>query len=67
MSLSPCVGLCRLDAQKVCAGCHRTLDEISRWGLLTDDEQRKILHLIAWRQSVGCPPAPSPAAQEPTS
>lgn len=50
MSLSPCVGLCRLNAEKICIGCFRTIDEISRWGLLSSDEQRRILRQIALRQ-----------------
>lgn len=55
MSLSPCIGLCRLDAQKVCIGCFRTIDEISRWGLLSSDEQRRILRQIALRQPAATP------------
>lgn len=66
MSLSPCVGRCRLDVRKVCVGCHRTIDEISRWGLLTTDEQRKILHQIVLRQTGERSPVASPVSQEPT-
>lgn len=28
---SPCIGVCTLDAQSVCTGCHRTLAEIAEW------------------------------------
>ncbi|WP_374136479.1 DUF1289 domain-containing protein [Sphingomonas sp.] len=28
---SPCVKLCRIDADHRCAGCYRTIDEIARW------------------------------------
>lgn len=41
--LSPCTGVCSLDAQGLCEGCHRTAPEIAAW-LHMDDSQR--LHLI---------------------
>ena len=42
---SPCVSVCRLDAQgNACEGCLRTLDEIRTWRAL-DDAQR----LDVWR------------------
>ena len=41
--LSPCIGVCRLDADGLCEGCHRTTDEIAHW-MAYSDEQR--LHLI---------------------
>jgi len=28
---SPCVDICRLDAEGLCVGCRRTLDEIAEW------------------------------------
>jgi predicted Fe-S protein YdhL (DUF1289 family) len=37
--LTPCVGVCRLDAAGFCLGCLRSRDEIARWSGL-DDEQR---------------------------
>lgn len=41
--LSPCVGVCYLDDDGLCEGCHRTSDEIANW-IRYDDAQR--LHLI---------------------
>lgn len=41
--LSPCTGVCALDEQGLCLGCHRSAAEIASW-LHLDDEQR--LHLI---------------------
>ena len=41
--LSPCIGVCSLDAQGICEGCHRSVAEIASW-LHLDDDQR--LHLI---------------------
>ncbi|HEX7341771.1 MAG TPA: DUF1289 domain-containing protein [Rhodanobacteraceae bacterium] len=41
--LSPCVGVCRLDATGLCVGCRRNLDEIARWGSLDDAERRRLM------------------------
>ena len=41
--LSPCTGVCRLDADGLCEGCHRTADEIAHW-IAYSDEQR--MHLM---------------------
>jgi predicted Fe-S protein YdhL (DUF1289 family) len=40
--LSPCIGICRLDAQNLCVGCRRTLDEIAEWPLATESRRREI-------------------------
>ncbi|MBF7731195.1 DUF1289 domain-containing protein [Pseudomonas sp. N040] len=40
---SPCVQVCALDEADVCIGCQRTADEITRWGLMQDDERRAVL------------------------
>jgi predicted Fe-S protein YdhL (DUF1289 family) len=42
--LSPCTGVCRLAADGLCEGCHRTADEIAHW-MAYSDEQR--LHLMS--------------------
>jgi uncharacterized protein len=41
--LSPCIGICRLDADGLCEGCHRTAEEIARWTSYTDAQR---LHLM---------------------
>jgi predicted Fe-S protein YdhL (DUF1289 family) len=40
---SPCTAVCRidLDSQR-CAGCGRTLDQIARWSVMSDDEKRAV-------------------------
>ncbi|MFC0341484.1 DUF1289 domain-containing protein [Paracoccus niistensis] len=44
---SPCRKLCALDpVTRVCAGCLRTLDEIARWGRMSDKEKRDVLRRI---------------------
>ena len=40
---SPCTGVCTLDdAQDLCVGCGRTLDEIAAWSTMTDDARRAV-------------------------
>jgi predicted Fe-S protein YdhL (DUF1289 family) len=48
--LSPCVGICRLRADNICRGCYRHTDEIRGWGLMSEEEQRKILARVAERR-----------------
>lgn len=44
--LSPCVGICSVDDDGLCAGCLRTLDEIARWSTLGDDERLRIMDSV---------------------
>jgi predicted Fe-S protein YdhL (DUF1289 family) len=44
---SPCVSVCRMRDDGVCAGCGRTLGEIAEWSLASDDRRRAILDRIA--------------------
>lgn len=39
---SPCVGVCQLNAEKLCTGCGRSLAEIAEWGRATADRQQRI-------------------------
>lgn len=55
--LSPCIGVCRLRDDDVCRGCFRHIDEIRGWGLLSTEEQRKILARVAERR-LQLPPEP---------
>ena len=34
----------------LCRGCFRTLDEIARWGSMTDEERERILLLLEERK-----------------
>jgi predicted Fe-S protein YdhL (DUF1289 family) len=44
--LSPCTGICRLDARGLCEGCLRTGDEIARWRSMSDGERRHLMDSI---------------------
>jgi len=41
--LSPCVGVCALDDDGLCLGCHRTSAEIARWIQMNDDERLRLM------------------------
>lgn len=40
---SPCVGVCKLDAQNICIGCQRSMDEICEWPGAANTRKREIL------------------------
>jgi len=40
---SHCMNICVLDANRVCTGCGRTLDEIARWGRMSSGEQWAVI------------------------
>ena len=47
---SPCMSVCRVDAQTGwCEGCRRTLEEVADWGRLDDGGKRVIWALIEQR------------------
>ncbi|HOV59305.1 MAG TPA: DUF1289 domain-containing protein [Rhodanobacteraceae bacterium] len=41
--LSPCIGVCELDASDHCLGCHRTRAEIARWSAMGDAERLHVM------------------------
>ena len=46
---SPCVNICRLDAQGLCIGCRRTLSEIAEWSQASDARRLEILGALKTR------------------
>jgi uncharacterized protein len=49
--LSPCIGICRLDADGLCEGCHRTAGEIARWMYYTDAERACLMDEVLPRRA----------------
>lgn len=47
---SPCIKVCVLDAQSVCVGCGRTIDEIAAWSRMSAAEQRAAVERAAQRR-----------------
>ncbi|MEO5962226.1 MAG: DUF1289 domain-containing protein [Thermomonas sp.] len=41
--LSPCIGICNIDDDGLCAGCHRTGAEIAQWPVLNDDARLRMM------------------------
>jgi len=44
--LTPCIGVCELDAQGYCTGCFRNTDEIARWSTLDDNERLRLMNYV---------------------
>jgi len=48
---SPCIKVCQMDpARSVCIGCCRSLDEIARWGALSEAERERVLAELPQRR-----------------
>ena len=48
--LSPCVLICTLDDDNRCLGCGRSKLQISRWSLMTAEEQWAVIDELATRE-----------------
>jgi uncharacterized protein len=47
---SPCVKICVVHPEaRICIGCHRTTDEIARWGQMAPAERRAIMAVLPER------------------
>ena len=45
--ITPCIQICKIDSlTKKCVGCNRTLDEISRWSTMTENERIQIMNKL---------------------
>lgn len=41
--LSPCIGICEIDEDGLCVGCHRTGAEIAHWPMMNDDARLRMM------------------------
>ncbi|MDP6191694.1 MAG: DUF1289 domain-containing protein [Paracoccaceae bacterium] len=49
---SPCVKICVIHpSERLCTGCHRTIEEISAWSRLSQIERDKIINELPERAS----------------
>jgi predicted Fe-S protein YdhL (DUF1289 family) len=48
--LSPCVGICCPDENDVCMGCLRTMQEVTQWWEMSNDEKRALLNMLPTRR-----------------
>ncbi len=44
--LSPCIGICSLDAEGYCEGCFRTGDEIAAWSQMSDRQREHVMDVV---------------------
>ena len=50
MVSTPCIKICTMDARSgLCAGCGRSLEEIARWGTMTEGERLRIMETLPAR------------------
>ena len=48
---SPCIKVCQMDPVRgVCIGCCRTLDEIARWGGMSEAERSSVMNSLPARR-----------------
>jgi predicted Fe-S protein YdhL (DUF1289 family) len=58
---SPCNKVCVMDLQTgLCKGCYRTLEEIGRWGTMTDAERESVMKDLPSRKDLDVPKVPVP-------
>ena len=51
---SPCIDVCRLDAQGLlCIGCRRTIEEITEWSRVSEARRREIMRAVELRKMGG--------------
>ncbi|UUM32704.1 DUF1289 domain-containing protein [Vibrio japonicus] len=52
---SPCVAACKNNGG-ICSGCHRTMDEISQWRHLSDEQRDSAMNTLAGKEATHqCP------------
>lgn len=47
---SRCVGVCTLNTDGICIGCHRDVEQISDWANASADERKEINRIAAARE-----------------
>ena len=58
MISTPCIKVCVIDATTgLCTGCGRTLDEIARWGGMSESERLSIMASLPQRMQRLAPKA----------
>lgn len=51
--LSPCIGICELDAGGVCEGCLRTVAEIATWSAMGAEERQRLMDEVLPAREAG--------------
>lgn len=50
MNESPCINECVLDDDGFCIGCNRSVEEITSWKSMSDEEKHNVLDRIKERE-----------------
>jgi predicted Fe-S protein YdhL (DUF1289 family) len=54
MYVTPCVSVCRIDKEtRKCEGCGRTIDQISDWARMTDEERMVVMRELGYGKRRG--------------
>ena len=48
--VSPCISVCIMNEAGLCAGCYRTVDEISEWWNMSDTERDGVMNTLGERE-----------------
>ena len=47
--VTPCVQICKINIElKICIGCGRTIDEITKWSSYTHEERMTIMRKLGY-------------------
>jgi uncharacterized protein len=58
---TPCIKICVVDPDHgICAGCGRTIAEITDWAAMSDGERRRIMTLLPDRRRAWLQPPSEP-------
>jgi hypothetical protein len=49
---SPCIENCRLNDEKICMGCYRSIVEITQWQQMNDRMRQDVLHRVETRRKI---------------
>jgi predicted Fe-S protein YdhL (DUF1289 family) len=50
---TPCIGLCKIDqTSRLCMGCYRSIEEITRWGHLSESERLALMKQLPTREKL---------------
>ena len=50
--LSPCIGVCTIDEEGLCVGCHSSGNEIAAWPMMNDDARLRMMDEVLPRRAL---------------
>jgi predicted Fe-S protein YdhL (DUF1289 family) len=50
---SPCIRVCVVHPEaRICTGCYRSIDEITRWSKMSDEDRREVMEALPGRANL---------------